>query len=439
MGVKANQRPVRLAVLVLILAGLACNAPGPSSPTGMPSVPAPTVPQAGKASPTPMLAATDTPVPDVSGPGGCVLNAAFAADVTVPDGSQFAPGAAYTKVWRVRNSGTCVWEAGTQLVFASGESMHGPAAVDVPPVAPGSSTDVSVNLVAPDEPGTYRSVWQMRSPEGVRFGSQVYVQIVVLGAATEEPPAESTAEATGEATDEPTGEPTEESALPDLVITGLEVDADDPHQGMPLHIVATLYNQGDALAQDVHWAWRVCVDVGCDYVEAPGTFTMWPDEEIIARMEYRFDGWADYTTEAWVDSRETVEESDEDNNTYQLVVPVKPGLPDLTISGVTFDPDPPIQGQDTVVRVGVRNEGVKPSATFAVEWWSSVSAPSPACEWTVAGGLGAGETAAVECTYAYPSWYGSVTTRAVADVGDEVTEWDENNNVLDKSTPVREP
>jgi hypothetical protein len=437
MGVKANQRPVWLAVLFLILVGLACNAPGPASPTGMPSVPAPTVPQAGKASPTPFPAqiATDTLAPDVFGPGGCVLNAAFVADVTVPDGSEFAPGAAFTKVWRVRNSGTCVWEAGSQLLFASGELMHGPAAVNVPSVAPGSGTDVSVNLVAPDEPGTYRSVWQMQSPEGVRFGGQVYVQIVVLGEATEEPTAESTTEPTGEATEEPT----EESALPDLVITGLEVDADDPHQGMPLHIVATLHNQGEAVAQNVHWAWRVCVHSGCNYVEAPGTFTLWPDEEIIARMEYQFDGWADYTTEAWVDSRGEVEESDEDNNTYQLSIPVKPGLPDLTISALTFDPDPPVQGQNAVVAVIVRNQGAKPSATFTVEWWASVGAPVPACEWAVVGGLEEGKTTVLECTYAYPSWHSSITTRAVADVGDDVTEWDENNNVLDKSTPVHTP
>jgi hypothetical protein len=101
------------------------------------------------------------------------------ADVTVPDNTEFAPGAAFTKVWRVGNSGTCTWEAGTQLVFVSGEPLGGPAAVDVPAVAPDSNTDVSVDLIAPATPGTYRSTWQLQSPEGVRFGSQIYVQIVV--------------------------------------------------------------------------------------------------------------------------------------------------------------------------------------------------------------------------------------------------------------------
>jgi hypothetical protein len=52
---------------------------------------------------------------------GCTLNGAYVADGTVPDDTGFAPGEVFTKVWRVRNSGTCTWGAGTQLVFAPGE------------------------------------------------------------------------------------------------------------------------------------------------------------------------------------------------------------------------------------------------------------------------------------------------------------------------------
>jgi hypothetical protein len=421
MSVRRNRRPLFLAGVCLVLAALACNAPGPATPTGVPAVP--TVPQAEEASPTPSPspAPTNTPVPDISGPGGCTLNGAYVADVTAPDNTTFGPGVTFAKVWRLRNSGTCAWEAGTQLVFVSGERMDGPAAVDLPAVTPGSTTDVSVTLVTPDEPGTYRSTWQLQSPEGVRFGSRVYVQIIVPEPTTETPT------------------PTREPGLPDLIVANLEVDTSDPRQGVPLYIVATLRNQGSEVAEDFRWAWRVCVHEDCEYTEAPGTFTLGPGKETVARMEYLFDGWATYTTEAWVDSREEIEEGDETNNTHLMLLSVKPSLPDLVISVIAFDPDPPIEGLDATVQVGVHNRGSKPAAAFDVEWWAGVNYPAPACEWTLAGGLVEGGTVTLDCTYAYPSWYGSITTRAIADVNDDVTEADEANNTLDRDTPVSKP
>jgi TolB protein len=186
-----NRCAILIAVAALLLAALACSVPGGATPT---------VPQVGEASPTPTPtpppADPGTPAPDVSGPGGCTLNGAYVADVTVPDNTEFPPGALFTKTWRVRNSGTCDWEAGTKLVFISGDQMGGLAQVPVGAVAAGSNTDVSVNLVAPSSPGTYRGNWQMQDPEGTHFGSVIYVQIVVPGAATEVPTAEPTEEPT---------------------------------------------------------------------------------------------------------------------------------------------------------------------------------------------------------------------------------------------------
>lgn len=358
-----------------------------------------------------------------------MLNASYVADVTVPDNTTFDPAKAFTKTWRVRNSGTCVWETGTQLIFVSGDPMGGPAAVNVPSVALDSNTDISVNLVAPGTPGTYRSTWQLQSPTGVRFGSQIYVQIVVPAPAT----------ATPTSTPTPTPTPTEETIPPDLVITNLQVDTSDPRQGVPLHIVATLRNQGGRPAQNFHWAWRVCVHQDCEYTEAPGAFTLQPGEQVVAQMEYLFGGWATYTTEAWVDSREEAAESDEANNTRQLVIPVKPGLPDLVISAIAFTPDPPVQGQDATIQVSVHNQGPAPTGAFVVEWWASTGAPTPACNWTLSGGLVESGTVTLSCTYAYPSWYATITTRAVADVNGEITESEETNNVLEKNTPVNQP
>ncbi|PIU90073.1 MAG: hypothetical protein COS63_04110, partial [Anaerolineae bacterium CG06_land_8_20_14_3_00_57_67] len=46
--------------------------------------------------------------------------AQFVADITVPDGASFAPGAAFTKTWRLKNIGTCTWTTSYALVFVSG-------------------------------------------------------------------------------------------------------------------------------------------------------------------------------------------------------------------------------------------------------------------------------------------------------------------------------
>jgi hypothetical protein len=60
--------------------------------------------------------------------------------------------------------------------------MDGPPTVAVGPVAPNSGTQVSVNLVAPSTPGTYTGYWQLQAPDGTRYGSVIYVEIVVPAA-----------------------------------------------------------------------------------------------------------------------------------------------------------------------------------------------------------------------------------------------------------------
>jgi len=429
MNARKNRRSIFLVGACMMWSVLACNAPESPTPS-IPQLPTTAAPLARQASPTPSPRPTDTPVPDIPGPGGCKLNAAYIADVTVPDDTEFAPGKAFTKVWRVRNTGTCVWEENTRLVFVSGEPIGTATTVEVSSIAPGSTTDLSVDMVSPTDPGTYRSTWQLESPDGTRFGTQVYAQIIVPEPATHTPTS----------TKEPTETPTPAPTRPDLIITNLKIDTDDPRQGIPLHVVATLRNQGSDVAENFHWAWRICVrDDECDHIEAPGAFTLEPDEEIVAQMSYLFDDWAIYTTEAWIDSGEEIEEIEETNNTRQLVISVKQGLPDLIISAVDFAPDPPIQGQDTTVQVSVRNQGSKPAGAFDIEWWAGVDFPEPSCEWSLAVGLAEQDMETLDCVFSYASRYDNITTRAIVDVNDAIAELDELNNVLDRDTPVKRP
>ena len=101
--------------------------------------------------------------------------AQFIADVSVPDGTSFAPGAAFTKTWRLKNIGTCTWTTSYALVFVSGSLMGAPSVVNLPSsVAPGGTIDLSVNMTAPAVNGRYRGYWQLRNASGVLFGIGTY-------------------------------------------------------------------------------------------------------------------------------------------------------------------------------------------------------------------------------------------------------------------------
>ncbi|HEY5270416.1 MAG TPA: NBR1-Ig-like domain-containing protein, partial [Anaerolineales bacterium] len=49
--------------------------------------------------------------------------AAFVTDVNYPDGTSLASGTPFTKIWRVKNVGTCTWTTSYRLVFAGGDIM----------------------------------------------------------------------------------------------------------------------------------------------------------------------------------------------------------------------------------------------------------------------------------------------------------------------------
>ena len=102
----------------------------------------------------------------------------YLADVTAPDGAAIEAGRAFTKTWRVRNSGTSVWE-GCTLEPIGDDRMGGPDSVPLPRLAPGETGEVSVPLVAPAEPGRRRSTWKARNGRGRLFAFELYADILV--------------------------------------------------------------------------------------------------------------------------------------------------------------------------------------------------------------------------------------------------------------------
>jgi len=98
--------------------------------------------------------------------------AQFIADVTVPDGTNYAPGTAFQKTWRLKNIGTCAWTStDVSLIFDSGEQMGAPASSAMPTtVNPGQTVDITVNMTAPSAAGHYFGYYKFKSVAGGVFG-----------------------------------------------------------------------------------------------------------------------------------------------------------------------------------------------------------------------------------------------------------------------------
>ncbi len=61
----------------------------------------------------------------------------------------------------------------------SGAALGGPVSVRLSrSVAPASTVDISVSLVAPSTLGTYTGTWQLADATGRRFGPKIRVVIV---------------------------------------------------------------------------------------------------------------------------------------------------------------------------------------------------------------------------------------------------------------------
>ena len=119
-------------------------------------------------------------------PEQCFDQATFIQDVTIPDNTVVTPGAPFVKAWRLQNDGTCTWGSNYALVFVGGHQMGAPVSTPLPGIVPpGSTVDVSVNLVAPNLAGLYRGEWKLRNDHGVLFGlgrsraAALYAQIVI--------------------------------------------------------------------------------------------------------------------------------------------------------------------------------------------------------------------------------------------------------------------
>jgi len=136
------------------------------------TVPPITPPTQTPTQPAPPPAATAQPAP-------CTNDSKFVTDISVPDGTHFAPGTAFDKTWRIQNTGTCTWDKTYQYRLINDVALAGQNFKLPQTVAPNATIDITVKFVSPMTAGKYRSQWRIFAPDGSPFGQKPYVDIVV--------------------------------------------------------------------------------------------------------------------------------------------------------------------------------------------------------------------------------------------------------------------
>jgi hypothetical protein len=156
----------------------------------------PPLPDGGES--TPMATATTTR----STPSPICDQAAAAypkIDITINDNTEMVPGQTFTKIWRVVNVGTCPWTTAYAVVLFSGDRLGASENIAfTQSIVPNQTVDISVDMVAPTDPGAYQGNWKLRNASGGYFGigpsgsSPFWVRIDVIQVLTSTPTATPT-------------------------------------------------------------------------------------------------------------------------------------------------------------------------------------------------------------------------------------------------------
>lgn len=151
--------------------------------------PTPYIPPAKVITAIPPTPKEETPQPTIiptiisfaspTSPAPCTDGLTFISDLTIPDGTIVQPGDVIQKQWLVENSGTCNWDARYKFKLINGSEMGAKTESVLYPARAGTEATLSLEFIAPSEPGNYGNAWQAIAPNGEPFGDLFFMQIVV--------------------------------------------------------------------------------------------------------------------------------------------------------------------------------------------------------------------------------------------------------------------
>jgi hypothetical protein len=156
-----TQVVVRILNLDLALTTIPTQTPAPPSATPEPVI----IPSATPQPSTVAQNATFSPTPS------CFNRAEFLKHLTTSDNTALEAGQNFMKVWRIKNTGTCIWTTEYKLVFFSGDEMGAPPSMALPnSVQPGETIDLQIPMTAPLNTTTVTSNWVLQAANGAIFG-----------------------------------------------------------------------------------------------------------------------------------------------------------------------------------------------------------------------------------------------------------------------------
>jgi hypothetical protein len=182
-----DQNLIRTEVAATVLAQVTQALASTPSVTPLPSPTATNLPTSTPG-PTASPSLSETEALSSGTPEAETENLAQWVSQSVADGTIFAPGQAFTITWRLKNTGTSTWTDGYLLRYYSGDTLG--ATKEIPigqEVLPGGEIDISIDMKAPANPGSYRSDWVMANEFLSNFKESVYLKIRVVAPATPTP------------------------------------------------------------------------------------------------------------------------------------------------------------------------------------------------------------------------------------------------------------
>ncbi len=221
----------------------------------------------------------------------------------------------------------------------------------------------------------------------------------------------------------------------DLTITNVAVTPTSPVQNQSASIDITVQNDGSCAATGfvVQFKSSLFALTGpSDTV----TSLNGGHANTIVHLTYAFPYAGNFLTQAVVDSGNAVNETSEVNNLAIKSVTVLPGGVDLSITNVTFNPDPAVATDGMTATVHVVNTGNTDAGAFRVNWRPGpLFAPLQSQQ---INGLAHGAGVDVPFNYTYAG-AGTFNTTATVDPLNSVWETNEFNNSFAKSLVVDPP
>lgn len=221
--------------------------------------------------------------------------------------------------------------------------------------------------------------------------------------------------------------------LPDLVITNVAFNPTPPIAGSVVTATVTIANKGHAGAGafQVEWAPNNLVRPLSRQVNslAEGATTT-------VSFDYTYQFSFSYNSTFTVDSLKRVWEMNEDNNEFDVQVPVGRATVDLTITNLSITPSNPslglAQGSPATFNLTIKNNGNSPAGNFVVSLnpdTFGLIVPGAATLTQQIFGLGAGQSRTLSIPFTYTA-YGNFRVLAKVDAFNNVIETNEANNEM---------